>query len=81
MNLVDPVYDARMCDGGDDEEILCLRAEYGERWYVTRRPMDDGPGYLDAAEEPLRIYHIVAADAGSLARDIAKYERDGYLIR
>lgn len=68
-------------DGGDDEEVLSLRAEYAGRWHVTRRPMDDGPGYLDAAEEPLRNYHIVAPDAGSLADDVARYERDGYLVR
>jgi hypothetical protein len=63
--------------GTDDQEVCALRAEYDGRWHVTRTPT----GALDFALEPRRGYHIVALDAGSAARSIVRYERDGCLFR
>lgn len=60
-----------------DELIASLRDQYAGRWHITRLPS----GALCAALEPGRGYHIVSDAPGHLARDITKYETDGYLVR
>ena len=61
----------------DDEEVLALRTEYQGRWHVTR--MDSGA--LCFALEPGRGYHIVGQTANDAVASVARYERDGYLVR
>ena len=61
-----------------EAEVAALNVQYAGRWFVTRTLK---AGYLDAAREPGRGYHVVAATPGELAESIAIAERDGALVR
>ncbi len=64
-------------DAGKDAEVTALNQEFVGRWHITRHPN----GYLDAAREPGRGYHVLEAHPDAMRGTLAYIERKGSLIR